>query len=148
LILLSLGLLMLGWLLSGWHGGVHNGLLRLGCWLFQWLFRSSSFCQCWTRLYGYMWLGGCLRSWSPVTRDELPTRSSFPILFLGGILWVFSRAHNWWAPMLGFGCLNLLNSNEKGKIARTRKRKVTLKARQTVTNPSLRLNVVSVQVYL
>jgi hypothetical protein len=42
--------------------------------------------------------------------DEPSARSSFPIFFLGGILWVFSRAHKRWAPILGFSSQGLSNS--------------------------------------
>jgi hypothetical protein len=33
--------------------------------------------------------------------DEPSAGSSFLSLFFGGIMWVFTRAHKWWAPMLG-----------------------------------------------
>jgi hypothetical protein len=42
------------------------------------------------------------------------TESSFPSIFLGGISWVFPRAHKRWAPMLGSDSRRLLNSNEEG----------------------------------
>jgi hypothetical protein len=54
LIIVSFGLFMLSLLQS-----VQNRRLCLGCWLFWWLFRSSSFDHYWTKLYGCMWLGGC-----------------------------------------------------------------------------------------
>jgi hypothetical protein len=39
---------------------------------------------------------------APVPCVGPSTESSFPDLFLGGISWVFTRAHKRWAPMLGF----------------------------------------------
>jgi hypothetical protein len=57
---------------------------------------------------------------------------SFLGLFLGGISHVFSRAHKRWAPMLGFICWRLSNSNRKGKRNSNKKKKVALKAKQTV----------------
>jgi hypothetical protein len=37
---------------------------------------------------------------SPAAWDESSVGSSFLSLFLGGILWVFFRAHKLWTPML------------------------------------------------
>jgi hypothetical protein len=65
--------------------------------------------------------------------DGPSSGSSFLGLFLGGISWVFSRAHKWWVPILGFGCWKLLKSNGKGKLNSNEKRKVALKARQIAT---------------
>jgi hypothetical protein len=51
-ILLCFGLLALRLLLNALHGGVHDGNLHLGWWLFHWLSGSSGFCGCRTRLDG------------------------------------------------------------------------------------------------
>jgi hypothetical protein len=73
------------WLLRGSSGLVVSAIVRWG---------SADVCG---------WLVSCviLRTWPSTTWDERPARSSFSSLFLGGISWVFSRAHKRWAPMLG-----------------------------------------------
>jgi hypothetical protein len=55
------------------------------------------------------------RTWSLVARHELSIGSSIPSLFLGGISWVFSRAHELWVPMLRSDRWKLPNSNKKRK---------------------------------
>jgi hypothetical protein len=66
--------------------------------------------DCSVRSVAIVWrfVGGCgcsiwavVRTCSSAVWDEPSVGGSFPTLFLGGILWVFFRAHKWWVPMLG-----------------------------------------------
>jgi hypothetical protein len=53
--------------------GVHGRSLHLGCWLLMWLSGSSSLRHSWMRLYGCLWLGGCLGCFREVTSGPLRT---------------------------------------------------------------------------
>jgi hypothetical protein len=65
---------------------------------------------------GWMVVWVVSRTWPPAAWDELSIRSSFPDLFLGGIIWVFSQTHKRWAPMLGLSSRGLTNSNVNGNV--------------------------------
>jgi hypothetical protein len=63
-------------------------------------------CVAWVVVWAVV--GTCSSS----TWDEPSVGSSFPDLFLGGILWVFFRAHKWWASLLGLNGRRLSSTNE------------------------------------
>jgi hypothetical protein len=70
-VFLSFDVLLLGWVLSGWCGGVHSKHLCLAWWLLQWLLRSSNLYGCLLRLYGSLWLCGCLGCFDDLSSDRL-----------------------------------------------------------------------------
>jgi hypothetical protein len=72
---------------------------------------------------------------SPIARDEPPTRSSFLSLFLGGISWVFSRAHKRWMTMLGSNAEGYQTQREKKKSSNEKRESDTKSEANSYTSP-------------
>jgi hypothetical protein len=86
---------------AGWSIGFVAGC---GC-------NDCGMCVTWMVVWAVV--GAC----SSIAWDEPSVGSSFPGLFLGGILWVFFEAHKRWAPMMvstAGGCRAPTKSGVKG----------------------------------